>query len=610
MCGIFGYIGPRNPTSVCLSGLKSLEYRGYDSAGIAGIHQGQLFSCKEVGKIFALQNAVDEQKIFLELAIAHTRWATHGKATKENAHPHFDQNNSVAVVHNGIIENHSSLRTMLQEKGIKFQSDTDTEVIAQLIACFYEGDLLCAVQNSLNLLRGFWGLAIIHKNHPGQIIATARENPIAIGFNKTSLEAFVSSDANAFNEKELDVMFLRDNEIAILTPQAVNVLDHAFCPIVKNTEKLALENNAISKNGFDHFMLKEIFDQPQTIQQALHNRFINDFGTAEFENLTFSPSDLSSVKRILILACGTSWHAGQIAASLLEDKARIPTQAEIASEFRYRNPIISQDTLVIAISQSGETLDTIAAVREVKSKGAKVLGVCNVRNSTLTREADCTLYLRAGPEISVCSTKAFTSQITVLSLFTLLMARLRHMSKEEGQTFLTELQNLPDLIETVLRQKEQIRKLAKKYAKYNSFFFLGRQYMHTTSLEAALKLKEISYINAQGYPAGEMKHGPIALADSQLVVVGMCGNNHTLEKMISNLSEVKARGAPVIAIAPVGTPEIDKVADDILYLPPLCDELACIPYTVASQLFAYYIALERGTDIDQPRNLAKSVTVE
>jgi glucosamine--fructose-6-phosphate aminotransferase (isomerizing) len=610
MCGIFGYIGPRDSTNICINGLKSLEYRGYDSAGIAGVFQGEILSCKEVGKIVALESAILEQKLSLELAISHTRWATHGKPSKENAHPHFDQTGSIAVVHNGIIENHTALRAMLQDKGIQFQSDTDSEVIAQLIASNYTGDILSAVQKSLTLLRGFWAIALIHKNHPDRIIAAARENPIAIGINALRMEAFVSSDANAFDEKDLDVMFLRNDEVAVVTSTEINVFDQASTPIIKSTEKLGVENNAISKNGFDHFMLKEIFEQPQTIQQAMHNRFINDFGTAEFENLTFSPADLRSVRRILILACGTSWHAGQIAASLLEDKARIPTQAEIASEFRYRNPILSPDTLVIAISQSGETLDTIAAVREVKSKGAKVLGICNVRNSTLTREADCTLFLRAGPEISVCSTKAFTSQLTVLSLFTLLMARLRDMGKEEGQTFLTELQNLPDLIENILRQKDHIHSLAKKYAHYNSFFFLGRHFMHTTSLEAALKLKEISYINAQGYPAGEMKHGPIALVDAELAVVGMCGNNHTFEKMLSNLSEAKARGAPVLAFAPIGAPEIEKIADDVIWLPPICDELACIPYSVASQLLAYYIALERGTNIDQPRNLAKSVTVE
>ncbi len=610
MCGIFGYIGPRNPASVCLTGLKQLEYRGYDSSGLAGILEGKIFACKAVGKIPSLENALKEQPLRLDLAISHTRWATHGEPTQENAHPHIDETDSIAVVHNGIIENHYSLREKLKNAGRKFYSDTDTEVIAQLISHYYEGEFLPAVQKALAELRGFWGIAVIHKDHPHQIIAAARENPIAIGINTSRAEAFVSSDANAFGESNLDVMFLRSDEIALISPEKIEVFDQSFTPVQKNTQRLESDSAAISKNGYAHFMLKEIFEQPQTVQQAFHNRLIPDFGTAEFESLTFTPTELLSIRRILILACGTSWHAGQIAASLLEDKARITTHAEIASEFRYKNPIISEDTLVIAISQSGETLDTIAAVREVKSKGAKVLGICNIRNSTLTREADCTLFLRAGPEISVCSTKAFTSQLTVLSLFTLLMARLRHMSKEEGQAFLSEIQGLPDKIEQVLHQSANIQTLAKKYARYQSFFYLGRHYMFTASLEAALKLKEISYINAQGYPAGEMKHGPIALIDPNLAVIGMCGNKRTLEKMLSNLMEVKARGGPILAFAPEGTPEVDKIATDVLWLPHICDELAGIIYSVASQLLAYYIALELGTDIDQPRNLAKSVTVE
>jgi len=612
MCGIFGYVGPRNPTNICLKGLKHLEYRGYDSSGLAGILEGKILACREVGKLHALESAMQQQPMRLDLAIAHTRWATHGKPTKENAHPHVDETQSIAVVHNGIIENHATLRAMLQSKGRTFYSDTDTEVIAQLVSHFYEGQLLPAVQKALCMLRGFWGIALIHKNHPNQIIAAARENPIAIGSNASRSEAFVSSDANAFDEPNLDVMFLRNDEIALITPEKIEVFDQSSTPVQKSTERLEAAGTAPSKNGYAHFMLKEIFEQPQAIQQAFHNRLIPEFGTAEFENLTLSASDLLAVRHIVILACGTSLHAGQIAASLLEDKARIPTQAEIASEFRYKNPIISENTLVIAISQSGETLDTLAAVREVKNKGAKVLGICNVRNSTLTREADCTLFLRAGPELSVCSTKAFTSQLTVLSLFTLLMARLRHMSKEAGQAFLSEIQALPQKVEQILLSSTHatIQALAKKYARFNCFFFLGRHYMFTTSLEAALKLKEISYINAQGYPAGEMKHGPIALVDPDLAVIGMCGNTHTLEKMLSNLMEIKARGGPILAFAPEGTHEIKTVATDTLFLPPICDELASIPYAVAGQLLAYYIALERGTDIDQPRNLAKSVTVE
>jgi glucosamine--fructose-6-phosphate aminotransferase (isomerizing) len=610
MCGIYAYIGPRDSATVCMDGLKHLEYRGYDSAGIAGIFGGELLSCKEIGKIQSLEKILLERPLRLDLAIAHTRWATHGKPSKENAHPHFDQGLSVAVVHNGIVENHRALRQMLVEKGVRFQSDTDTEVIAQLIAHFYEGNFLKAVQKALSLMHGFWGIAVIHKDHPDQIIAAARENPIAIGIHAARLEAFVSSDANAFHDKDLDVLFLRNDEVAVVTRERTIVFDQMAEPVQKEMQRIEKENESLSKNGYEHFMLKEIFEQPQTIQRALHNRFIEDFGTAEFENFSLSSKELQAVRRILILACGTSWHAGCVAASLLEDKARIPTQAEIASEFRYRNPIVSEDTLVIAISQSGETLDTIAAVREVRAKGAKVLGICNVRNSSLTREADACLFLRAGLEVSVCSTKAFTSQLTVLSLFALLMARLRHMDKPEGQAFLAEIQKLPSIVEEVLNQREKIQALADKYARFEHFFFLGRHYMFTASLEGALKLKEISYLNAVGYPAGEMKHGPIALIDENLAVVGMCGNQRTYDKLLSNLMEVKARGAPILAFAPEGAEQIAAIADDVLWLPFVCDELACIPYAVASQLLAYYISLKRGTEIDTPRNLAKSVTVE
>lgn len=610
MCGIFGYIGPRDSAQTCIDALKHLEYRGYDSAGLAGILEGKLHTCKEIGKIHALENLWKKSPQTLDLAIAHTRWATHGKPSRENAHPQFDSTNSVAVVHNGIIENYRALRAMLQEKGFVFSSDTDTEVIAQLIQYSYTGDFLAAVQKALALLQGFWGIAVIHKNHPDQIIAAARENPIAIAHSSARTEAFVSSDPNAFNAPDLDVLFLQNDEIAVVRQNKVEIFDPTAAPVAKVAERLQLERAAASRGGFAHYMLKEIFEQPQTIQQALHNRFIEDFGTAEFEGLTISVSELQAVKRILILGCGTSWHAGVIAALLFEDMARIPTQAEIASEFRYKNPIISEGTLVIAISQSGETLDTIAAVREAKAKGAKILGICNVRHSTLTREADACLYLRAGPEISVCSTKAFTSQLTVLSLFSLLMARLRHMRKEEGQTFLRSLRELPAHVTRVLRCTDELARLARKYAHFEHFFFLGRHYMYTTCLEGALKLKEISYLNAVGYPAGEMKHGPIALVSPSLATVAFCGNERTYDKIASNLMEIKARGGPVLAFAPEGAADIASVADDVFYLPRLPDELAPIPYSTAAQLFAYHVASLRGTEIDQPRNLAKSVTVE
>jgi len=608
MCGIFGYIGPDNSAQICLDGLKKLEYRGYDSAGLVGVANGQLRYWKEVGKIRVLEQAWVSDPAPLSLAIAHTRWATHGKPSRENAHPHFDQHNRVAVVHNGIIENHRALREMLKSSGVQFSSETDTEVIAQLIAHFYEGDITAATQKAISLMQGFWGIAVVHQDHPDKIIASSRENPLAIAFKAG--EAFLSSDPNAFHSSDLDVLFLRNDELAVIQADRVEVFDPTSSQITKTPEKLGLENYTRSKGDFEHFMLKEIFEQPQTLQQALHNRFIEEFGTVEFENFNLTPQDLQSIRRILILGCGTSWHAGCIAASLFEDKARIPSHAEIASEYRYKNPVVSENTLVIAISQSGETLDTIAAIREVKQKGSKVLAICNVRNSTLTREADATVFLRAGPEISVCSTKAFTSQITVLSLLALLMGRQRHLDKEEGQSFLADLRSLPSLVQQVLDQHLIIASLARKYSQYDHFFFLGRHYMHTTSLEAALKLKEITYLNATGYPAGEMKHGPIALVDSSLPIIGLCGNRKTLEKTLSNLTEVKSRGAPILAFAFEGTPDIETIADDVIYLPLCSDEIAPVPFSVATQLFAYYVAKERGTDIDHPRNLAKSVTVE
>ncbi|MGE5196686.1 MAG: glutamine--fructose-6-phosphate transaminase (isomerizing), partial [Anaerolineae bacterium] len=504
MCGIFAYIGPQDPIRVCLEGLRYLEYRGYDSSGIGGLTaEGKLVSLKEVGKLQALEERLKLEPLELNsFAIAHTRWATHGQRTRENAHPHMDQRGTLALVHNGIIENHASLRAMLKSEGVAFQSDTDSEVLAQLIAHLYCGDLLATVQKALAMLQGFWAIALIHKNHPDQIIAAARELPISIALCSKRQEALISSDANAFAAQGHDVLFLNSDEIAVIKKDRIDVFNDKSSLVTKETQRIAIESQETSKGSFEHFMLKEIFEQPQTIQQAFHNRFLEDFGTAEFEDFKFTSKELLSIKRIVILGCGTSWHAGCIAASLLEDKARIPTTAEIASEFRYKNPTISEDTLVIAISQSGETLDTIAAVREIKSKGAKVLGLCNVRHSSLTREADSCLFLRAGPEMSVCSTKAFTSQLTVLALFSLLMARLRHLSKEEGQIFLQELQVLPQKIRQVLTQKDHIHALAKKYARYEDFFFLGRHYMFTTSLEAALKLKEITYLNAMGYPAG------------------------------------------------------------------------------------------------------------
>ncbi|MGE0197234.1 MAG: glutamine--fructose-6-phosphate transaminase (isomerizing) [Simkaniaceae bacterium] len=617
MCGIFGFIRSQkdlaekaDPVHVCMEGLKLLEYRGYDSSGIAGIIEGKIQSCKRAGKIRSLEEAVALEKLRLDMAIAHTRWATHGVPNQENAHPHFNQEKTLALVHNGIIENHNHIREKLEKVGIRFQSETDSEVIAQLISYHYKGNLRLAVQKALRELQGSLAIALIHKDHPDVIVAASRESPLVLGIDREKGEAYLSSDANSFSGKSLDVVYLRDDETAILKHDHLTVYNSHGKKIEKPFETIGFINTPISKNGYEHFMLKEIHEQPQTLQQAMQDRLHEEFGTAEFEELQLSAQELQSKNRVLILACGTSWHAGCIAASMLEHIARIPTETEIASEFRYTNPIISEDTLVIAISQSGETADTLAAVREAKAKGAKVIGICNVPHSSLSREADSCLFLRAGPEVSVCSTKAFTSQLTVLALFTLYMARIRHLDKEEGQSFLKELKHLPTKITQVLSQSSQIEALAEKYAHFEHFFFIGRQYMFPTSLEAALKLKEISYLNATGYPAGEMKHGPIALVNPKLAVVGLCGNTQTFDKMMSNLMEAKARGGQILALAPKGNEEILKITGDVIWIPKVIDPLASILYSVAGQLFAYYIAKLRGTDIDQPRNLAKSVTVE
>ena len=619
MCGIFGYLGVlENPLRACLAGLKKLEYRGYDSAGIAGLIKGQLWSIKSAGKISALEKKIKDQKTPLEIAIGHTRWATHGSPDHKNAHPHTDQNNTLAIVHNGIIENYAYLRSFLKKAKMQFTTETDTEVIAQLIAYHYKNselkgvtdNLVEAVRLATQKLKGAFAIALVHKDHPDTIIAASRECPLSIGFDDSKKEILLSSDPNAFLGRNLNIAYLRNDEIACIQKAKLQIFDANHQPVVKKTEKLHSQNLSISKTGFEHFMLKEIHEQPFTIQKTLLGHLDENFGTALFDQLNFSRQELLSTRHIMIIACGTSYHAGLIGASILEDEARIPTQAEIASELRYKNPIISKDTLVIAISQSGETADTIGAMKEIKAKGAKVLAICNVKNSTLAREADSALFLNAGPEISVCSTKAFTSQITILSLFALFMARLRHWSKEEGQKFISELVRMPQLANEVLNQKNQLQKLAVKYSQYQDFFFLGRRYMHPTCLEAALKLKEISYLNANGYPAGEMKHGPIALLHNKLPVIAFTANHQTYDKMLSNLMEIKARGAPILAFATKGSKELETIANDVFYLPSTIDQLATLPSSIAGQLFAYFIAKEKGRDIDQPRNLAKSVTVE
>lgn len=607
MCGIFGYAGSRNKVETVLTGLKKLEYRGYDSAGIAGIKDGKILYCKEVGKVAILEEQARSTKLELDIAIAQTRWATHGKPNRINAHPHFDTNYTLGLVHNGIIENHEALRVMLKAQGVEFSSTTDTEVIAHLIASHYKGDLLKAILQAISQLEGAYAITLVHIDYPDTIFAVAHESPLTIGIGNG--ENFIASDSAAFAEHTEKVIYLNRGEIATISSTAVTVYDSSLNEVHKPIEKILFTSGHSSKGDYEHYTLKEIFEQPITISNALLGRLSDEYGTVAFTEEGIDQIDFLSIERILILACGSSWHAGYIAAYMIEDKARIPVQLEISSEFRYKNPIVQPGTLVIAISQSGETADTISAVRELQAKGAKILAMCNVINSTLAREADAALFLRAGPEIGVCSTKAFTNQLVVLSLLTLLIARMHPMSKEEGQQFIQALRLLPSQVQHILDRASVIEAIAKKYAHYDNFFFLGRRYMFPTSLEGALKLKEISYINANGYPAGEMKHGPIALINENCPTVALCANETTFTKLLSNLMEVKARNGLVIAIASEHQ-NISSIADDVIYIPQTIDPLAPILVTIVTQLLAYYIAKERGAEIDQPRNLAKSVTVE
>jgi glucosamine--fructose-6-phosphate aminotransferase (isomerizing) len=608
MCGIFGYIGPQDAISLVLEGIKKLEYRGYDSSGLAAISEEKLVFQKKVGRVSNLEESIKELHWPSHLAISHTRWATHGKPTEENAHPHFDSRMECAVVHNGIIENYDLLRRMLEKKGILFRSETDTEVIAQLIGYLYKGDLLKAVQRVLPLLKGAFAIAVIHKNHPDQILCAARESPLAIGLGQG--EMYIASDSQAFLKYTHRAIYLHSSEVAKVTINGVEAYDARHALISKEMLELEKDIEDISKGCFKHYMLKEIFEQPQTIQNTLLSRYALDYGSAILENFYFTDDELLDIQRIVIIACGTSYHAGLLGSIMLEERARIPVQVEISSEFRYKNPIVLPNTLAIAISQSGETADTLAAMKELTARGANVLGICNVLGSTLAREVDSCLFLRAGSEIGVASTKAFTSQIIILALLTLRLGRIRAMGIAEGKEWILSLMELPVCVKKILDQDEEIRKIAQKYAIYENFFFLGRRFMYPTALEGALKLKEIAYVNANGYPAGEMKHGPIALISEACPTVAFCSDEVTFPKLVSNLLEVKARGGKILAIAPEGKEEIVSLADDIIWIPKTIDELAAIPSTVVAQLLAYNIASVRGTEIDQPRNLAKSVTVE
>ncbi len=608
MCGIVGYVGQKEVLPILLTGLKRLEYRGYDSAGVAVLQDSQLSVLKQAGKISNLENILNSQSVKSTIGIGHTRWATHGVPNKINAHPHIDCDGKIALIHNGIIENYSIIRKMLVEKGHKFRTDTDTEVFPHLIEEFYKGDFEEAFRLALAELSGAYGFAVVSEHAPNKIFVARQGSPLVVGLGEG--EYFLASDVSAIVSHTRSVFYLNDGEMAILSPDGITTKTISNELVKKEVEEITFDIERIEKSGYPHYMLKEIFEQPKTITDAFRGRLIPAEGRIHLGGLSDVEDQLINANRIFIIACGTSWHAALIAKYLFEDYCRIPVEVEYASEFRYRNPVINKNDVIIVISQSGETADTLAALKEAKHKGALTLGVVNSVGSTIARETDAGVYIHAGPEIGVASTKAFTSQVTVLILIMLLIARKKSMSVVKGQTIIEELLAVPNIIKGILAQSQTIEDLAEKYKDKNNFLYLGRGVNFPVALEGALKLKEISYIHAEGYPAAEMKHGPIALIDEDMPVVFIATKDLIYDKVISNIEEVRARKGKVIAIACEGDSKIASLADHVIYIPQTSQVLMPILSVIPLQLLAYYIAVKRGCDVDQPRNLAKSVTVE
>ena len=608
MCGIVGYVGKREAVPILLNGLKRLEYRGYDSAGISTIRNGKIEICKQKGKIQELEKTLCHVELDGNIGIAHTRWATHGEPTKNNAHPHTDCTGKIALIHNGIIENYSALKKELQERGHIFKTETDTEVLAHLIEENYKQcqNLERAVQMSLFFIEGTYGIAVISSDEPGVVITARKGSPIVIGIGDE--ENFVASDTMAIVGHTRKVIYLDDLEMATITQNNVTIKTIDDVLVEKKISEISFDASKIEKGGYDHFMLKEIMEQPQTIYDSMRGRLLED--TVRLGGIEHEIGSLLHARRMLFTACGTSWHAALIGEYMLEEFVRIPVEVEYASEFRYRDPIIDRETVVVAISQSGETADTLAAVREAKRRQAKVFGICNVVGSSIARETDAGIYLHAGPEIGVASTKAFTSQVTVLALMTTLLARMSTMSASKGKEIVNELLLLPERVGRILKKRQEIEEIAEKYWQMPNFLYLGRGYNFPVALEGALKLKEISYIHAEGYPAAEMKHGPIALIDENMPVVVIATRDSIYDKIISNIEEVRARNGKIIAIATEGDNFIKSKVDHVFYVPPFMEMLTPILTIIPLQLLAYYIAVRRGCDVDQPRNLAKSVTVE
>ncbi len=608
MCGIVGYVGAKHIDSVLLVGLERLEYRGYDSAGIASILDGELLVRKKEGKLRVLDESLRLNPLGGNIGIGHTRWATHGDPNEQNAHPHADCHSKIAVVHNGIIENYSAIRSQLQEEGHVFASDTDTEVIPHLIEKHMAGDLREAIVNALKEVQGAYAIAVIAESLPHTLVVAKQGSPLVIGIGKG--ENFVASDIPAILPHTKDVIYLKDGQVATVARDSVNIwtLDgQEIAPEVKTVE---WEADQLDKGGYDYYMLKEIHEQPSALESALDRRLPSGGGIT-FENIALDKRELADIGRIIIQACGTSWHAGLIGKALIEEHVRIHTEADISSEFRYRNPVMGGETLIIAISQSGETADTLESIRKAKSKFLKVLSICNVMGSSIARESDGVIYIHAGPEIGVASTKAFTAQLLALSLLAMYLGEIKWtISDELRQEMIEELRAIPDKMRSMLARADEIERLAEKYAHAQNFMFLGRGYNYPVALEGALKLKEISYVHATGYPAGEFKHGPIALVDEETPTVCIATQGPVYPKMISNICEVRARKGKVIAVATEGDEQITECTDDVIYVPPSCDRFYPMLTVLPLQLLAYYIAVRRGCDVDKPRNLAKSVTVE
>jgi glutamine---fructose-6-phosphate transaminase (isomerizing) len=608
MCGIVGYIGPRQALPVLLDGLKRLEYRGYDSAGIALIADGKLIVEKSAGKIAALEAQLGRDMPRANLGIAHTRWATHGAPTTRNAHPHTDCAGNIAIAHNGIIENHTALRQMLVSKGHRFASDTDTETLAHLVEQFYQGSLEEAVAAALQEVEGTYGIVVISVKEPNTLVAARSGSPLLLGLG--SGENFVASDPSAVLAYTRSVVYLDEGNLAVVTPSGYQVKDRHAVPLSKEVSQIEWDLATIERGGYSHFMLKEICEQPESIRNTLRGHLLEEEGTARLGGLNLSAEALAGINRVVLTACGTSWHAALVGEYMLEDLARLPAEVEYASEFRYRNPLVDEHTLVIVISQSGETADTLAALREAKRRGARTLGLVNVVGSSIAREVDGGIFLHAGPEIGVASTKAFTSQIAALALLTLYLGRQRSLSILRGREIVKALKALPEQLEAVLAKRPLIEALAERYTRASNVLYLGRGYNFPVALEGALKLKEISYIHAEGYPAAEMKHGPIALIDELMPVVFVAPRDAVHTKIVSNIEEVRARGGQVIAVVTEGDTEITSIVDHAIPIPETMDFLTPILSSVPLQLLAYHIAVRRGCNVDQPRNLAKSVTVE